>query len=273
MSSFRSIQVVNVRWFNATAWSVSYTHLGGESFYGSVRIVNGAKDPFAPLFAPEDQWASLDWLVQRFACLNDFRRSKLILEYREPLPASLKGVSEVPVYNEAVQAFRERAAKVFHVQYGEAPMPKDCLLYTSSSQRRAPSSGGGSFFAHVKSALSWTLGLGLGAALLVGLGVGGLQLHRMATTSEFFAIKRVEIRGTTHFSREEVLKAANLQSGVNSLTVNIADVEQGLRDNPWVLSVAVKRRLPDAFEIRIRERIPAFWMLKDGVLYLSLIHI
>ena len=91
------------------------TVFGGESFYGSVRIVNGAKDPFAPLFAPEDQWASLDWLVQRFACLNDFRRSKLILEYREPLPASLKGVSEVPVYNEAVQAFRERAAKVFHV--------------------------------------------------------------------------------------------------------------------------------------------------------------
>lgn len=34
-----------------------------------------------------------------------------------------------------------------------------------------------------------------------------------------------------------------------------------------MLSVAVKRRLPDAFEIRIRERIPAFWMLKDGVLY------
>ena len=137
----------------------------------------------------------------------------------------------------------------------------------TSPQRSTPSSGGGSFFAHVKSALSWTLGLGIGAALLVGLGVGGLQLHRLATTSEFFAIKRVEIRGTTHFSREEVLKAANLQSGVNSLTVNIADVEQGLRDNPWVLSVAVKRRLPDAFEIRIRERIPAFWMLKDGVLY------
>ena len=32
-------------------------------------------------------------------------------------------------------------------------------------------------------------------------------------------------------------------------------------------SVAVKRRLPDAFEIRIRERIPAFWMLRDGVLH------
>ena len=88
------------------------TVFGGESFYGSVRIVNGAKDPFAPLFAPEDQWASLDWLVQRFACLNDFRRSKLILEYREP------------------------AAKVFHVQYGEAPMPKDEAPYIKTLNAR-----------------------------------------------------------------------------------------------------------------------------------------
>ena len=75
------------------------TVFGGESFYGSVRIVNGAKDPFAPLFAPEDQWASLDWL-------------------------------------EAVQAFRERAAKVFHVQYGEAPMPKDEAPYIKTLNAR-----------------------------------------------------------------------------------------------------------------------------------------
>mgnify|MGYP000889380106 FL=1 len=110
---------------------------GGESFYGNIRIVNGAKDPFASLFVPEEQWASIDWLVQRFACLNDFKRAKLILEYREPLPASLKGVSEVPVYNEAVQAFRERAAKVFHVQYGGAPLPKDAAPYIKTLNARS----------------------------------------------------------------------------------------------------------------------------------------
>lgn len=112
------------------------TVFGGESFYGSVRIVNGAKDPFAPLFAPEDQWASLDWLVQRFACLNDFRRSKLILEYREPLPASLKGVSEVPVYNEAVQAFRERGGPRCSTSSRGAPMPKDEAPYIKTLNAR-----------------------------------------------------------------------------------------------------------------------------------------
>ena len=42
----------------------------------------------------------------------------------------------MPVYNEAVQAFRERAAKVFHVQYGEAPMPKDEAPYIKTLNAR-----------------------------------------------------------------------------------------------------------------------------------------
>ena len=119
----------------------------------------------------------------------------------------------------------------------------------------------------LKTALSWVLGVGLGIVLLFGLTVGGLQLYRIATTSDFFTIRQIEIRGATHFSREAILKAAGIGEGINSLTVNIADVERGLRTSPWVASVAVKRRLPDAFEIRIREKIPSFWMLRDGVLH------
>ena len=40
------------------------TVFGGESFYGSVRIVNGAKDPLRPCSRPRISGASLDWLVQ-----------------------------------------------------------------------------------------------------------------------------------------------------------------------------------------------------------------
>lgn len=123
------------------------------------------------------------------------------------------------------------------------------------------------FGRRLKTFLTWVFGLGLGVALLLGLGVGGLQLYRLATTSDFFAIRHIEIRGATYFTREAILEAAHLQLGTNSLTVNIADVEKGVRNSPWVSEVAVKRRLPDAFEIRIRERIPAFWMLRDGVLH------
>lgn len=93
----------------------------------------------------------------------------------------------------------------------------------------------------------WVVGLACGGAALLGLILGGLQLHRLATTSDFFAIRRIEIRGIAHFKREAVLEAAGLHEGTNSLTVSIADVEAGVRNNPWVAEVAVKRRLPDAF--------------------------
>ncbi len=108
------------------------------------------------------------------------------------------------------------------------------------------------------------LGLCAAAALLTGLAIGVSHVYRFALNSDFFAVRRIDVRGATHFTRDAVLEAAGLQPGVNSLTVNIADVEAALRKNPWVAGVAVKRTLPDAFEIHLVERVPAFWMLKDG---------
>ena len=92
---------------------------GDQEFFGTVRIVNGKSDPFSPLVTQDA--ASLNWLAQRFAALEDFRQAKLILEYREPLPESLVGATSVPLYDPAVIAFRERAAKAFTVRFGGAP--------------------------------------------------------------------------------------------------------------------------------------------------------
>ncbi len=89
---------------------------GGESYYGTIRIVNGDKDPFSPLVVPAEEAASVDWLAQRFVALEDFWKAKIILEYREPLPASLRGATSVPLYAEEVRAFQARAAKTFQVR-------------------------------------------------------------------------------------------------------------------------------------------------------------
>ena len=92
---------------------------GDQGFFGSIRIVSGASDPFSPLVTQDA--ASLSWLAQRFAALEDFKQAKLILEYREPLPESLAGSTTVPLYDPVVVAFRERAAKAFAVRFGGAP--------------------------------------------------------------------------------------------------------------------------------------------------------
>lgn len=94
----------------------STVSFGGMPFEGSLHIINGAKDAFSPLFADKGQWESLWWLAQRYACRSFFNQIKIILEYREPLPESLRGMKEVPVYNADVRAFQARAQKVFSVQ-------------------------------------------------------------------------------------------------------------------------------------------------------------
>ena len=127
-------------------------------------------------------------------------------------------------------------------------------------------SGGAERVSGIFGVARWLFGIILSSALLFGLILGLLYAYRYATTSEYFAIRSISVTGSKHFDRSSVLKTAGLSEGMNSLAVNIADIELALRKTPWVANVAVKRQLPDSFSIEIEERLPAFWVLKDNIL-------
>lgn len=111
------------------------TVFGGESFYGSVRIVNGAKDPFAPLFAPEDQLGfPPGWLVQRFAVPGEFRPVK-----HPGIPRTAPRVAQGRFRSAGIQRGcagvpRTGGQGVPRPEYGEAPMPKDEGPYIGTAQ-------------------------------------------------------------------------------------------------------------------------------------------
>ena len=91
---------------------------GGQAFAGNIRFVHEAQeDPFAPLVATPEQVTRLHWLAQRFVLRTYFNQCKIILEYREPIPASLAGNETVPLYSPEVQAFIERARQAFQVSF------------------------------------------------------------------------------------------------------------------------------------------------------------
>lgn len=94
-----------------------------------------------------------------------------------------------------------------------------------------------------------------------------LWLYDKAVTSDFFTTRHVDVTGNVRLSRELVLQYGHIKEGDNSLAVSIAKVEQSLRQTPWVKEVSVKRLLPDRFVIKLKERMPSFWVHKDGVLY------
>ena len=125
----------------------------------------------------------------------------------------------------------------------------------------------GSFFKRVKNL--FVLILMLAALLGLALGIGKLFVlaYDSAVTSSLFTTKTIDVFGNVRLPRDLVLQYAGIHEGQNSLAVNISSVEQSLRQTPWVESVSVERLLPDKFVIKIKERMPSFWVHRDGVLY------
>ena len=108
------------------------------------------------------------------------------------------------------------------------------------------------------------MGLGL---ILAGVCFTSLWLYNKAITSDFFTTRHVDVAGNVRLSRDMVLQYGDLKEGDNSLAVSIAKVERNLRQTPWVEEVSVKRLLPDRFVIKLKERMPSFWVHREGTLY------
>lgn len=118
----------------------------------------------------------------------------------------------------------------------------------------------------------WVCGLLMVASLLTLMSVAVLYVYRFMTTHEYFAIRDVEISGNVMLNKDEILAAAGITPGGNSIALNIADVEARLARSPWIAEVSVKRLLPDRFAIRVTEREPAFWVLRDSALHYADVH-
>ncbi len=111
------------------------------------------------------------------------------------------------------------------------------------------------------------VGMSLGVLGIAALSFGLLALYDQATSSEYFATKHIEVLGNKRLSKQMIQDIAGVALGDNSLDISIAKLESALITTPWVESVSVKRVLPDRFIIQVKERLPAFWVRKDTVLY------
>jgi cell division septal protein FtsQ len=107
--------------------------------------------------------------------------------------------------------------------------------------------------------------------------VGGLfYTYRAFATSNFFALRNVELRGDIRAPRDELISALHKNTEKGLWATSLEDLREKLRQHPWVRDAEVVRVLPDTLKVTITEREPyvlarlsngvLVWVDRDGVI-------
>ncbi|MDR0339004.1 MAG: FtsQ-type POTRA domain-containing protein [Desulfovibrio sp.] len=118
----------------------------------------------------------------------------------------------------------------------------------------------------IRSLLSLAGLLSMLLILIAGVGFGLLYGYRSLTAGEYFALRKLEIKGNSRITSREILETADLVEGANTLALSLDAVEEALAKHPWIAEVSVKRVLPGTLIIGIREKVPAFWLRRGETL-------
>jgi cell division septal protein FtsQ len=112
--------------------------------------------------------------------------------------------------------------------------------------------------------------------ILFCLGFLGFMGYRTVTASEFFDVKKIDVRGTVHASKGDIEKivAANTEkSGV--WNADLKEIKEKVERLDFVKTAAVSRVLPDGVRVNLIERAPKavvrlaggdFWADDEGVI-------
>jgi cell division septal protein FtsQ len=107
-----------------------------------------------------------------------------------------------------------------------------------------------------RSLLRWTV-IGLVNVLVLSIVVFSLlqAVEHMKSSSEF-ALQAIQLEGVQRCSPDSVRGRLDEFGGRNVLDLDLEDVAERVREEPWVLDCSVKRILPHALRVTIVEREP-----------------
>ena len=88
------------------------------------------------------------------------------------------------------------------------------------------------------------------------------------TRSPYFAAHRIEIHGTTHTTRSEVMRIAGIAPGTNVFTLDAGSAEARLERDPWIAGATITKDLPSTLVIDIDERVAVAVVQTGGALRL-----
>lgn len=88
------------------------------------------------------------------------------------------------------------------------------------------------------------------------------------TRSPFFYADTIDVRGTAHVARADVLRVAAITSKTNVFTLDAGAAEARLEREPWIAEATITKELPSTLIIDVHERVAVAVLESGGVLRL-----
>jgi cell division protein FtsQ len=104
--------------------------------------------------------------------------------------------------------------------------------------------------------LRW-LALGCGAAVItVFLGCVFIFCYDFVTQTGYYSARTVTVEGNRLLAREDILKTAGVEEGMNIYLASMLTFQARLARHPWIVSASVRRIPPGEIYIHVTERVP-----------------
>ncbi len=92
--------------------------------------------------------------------------------------------------------------------------------------------------------------------------------YSFALCSDYFKLEETIVKGASRLTEEEVKQLAGVDRDTNILAADLDSIVAGIKKNPWVREVGLRRVLPDRLIIEIVEREPLALIRHDRSFYL-----
>ncbi|MCD6586359.1 MAG: FtsQ-type POTRA domain-containing protein [Desulfobacteraceae bacterium] len=113
------------------------------------------------------------------------------------------------------------------------------------------------------------------ALMVIGMSLVFIFIHDVFTQCDYFKAETITVEGGQRLTRDRILKIADIEEGVNLVSLNLKIVRKRLLAHPWIAEADIRRTFPGSIFIRIREQEglavldfgKQFLINKDGVIF------
>lgn len=78
----------------------------------------------------------------------------------------------------------------------------------------------------------------------------------------YFKVKNIEVYNNNRVVSDKIIKDSEINKGSNIFYINTNKIKNNILENPYILSVEVKRKLPDSIDLYVQERNAVFYAEK-----------